>query len=87
MKIKHAGAAAELGSALKAIPRINRALRDKPISYYDSVYLELSSAEMSNGEGQGSNHYCYVPPATARKILRAALRIIKEDLKKMGVKT
>jgi hypothetical protein len=40
---------------------------------------------MSDGEGQGADHYFYIPPNVGRAILDAADAIIRAELKRLGV--
>jgi hypothetical protein len=64
---KEAKLAVNLCKAVAELPATRKALSDTHpkgrSDYVDAVYLELSAAEMSGGEGQGAEHYFYVPPA------------------------
>ncbi len=89
MKARDAKLAGKLCDALAELPGARRSLsetRPKGRSdYVDSVYLELSAAEMSDGVGQGSQNYFYVPPKIGRAILDAAEKIIRTELKRLKV--
>ncbi len=78
----------ELFAALAELPKAKRSLTPKHpkgrSAYVDSVYLELAAAEMSDGVGQGSNAYLYVPPSVGRKILTAAEKIIRDEIVLLG---
>lgn len=75
--------AAELFTAIAALPKVRRALTNKPSRYHDAVYLEMQAAEMSDGTGQGCNHYFDLPPALGRAILDAAEQLICAEMKRL----
>jgi hypothetical protein len=77
--------ASQLFAAIAELPKVRRALSDKPTKYHDSTHLGLSAAEMSDGFGQGSNHYFYLPPALGRAILDAAEPLIRAEMKRLGL--
>jgi hypothetical protein len=77
--------AVQLCEAVIELPKVRRALSDKPGKYHDAIHLELSAAEISGGEGQGSGHYFYVSPEIGRAILDAAERIIRDEMNRLGV--
>lgn len=77
--------AAQLLDAFAELPKVRRALTDKPDKFHDAVHLELSAAQMSGGLGQGSDHYFYVPPALGRAIVDAAEKIIRAEMKRLKV--
>lgn len=82
--IPNAKLGAGLVAALRELPKTRRALSDKP-RLYDGVHLELSAAEMQDGESQGSNSYFNVPPKIGTAILNAAEKIIRAELKRIGI--
>ena len=91
-KINHAKIAAamhetaDLVHALAEFPRIRAELAKPPKNGYDATKLELSASEMADGEGQGSNAYCYLPAALAEPILEEAEKVIRDELKARGVR-
>jgi len=86
MAKKDLGTAADLIWALEKLPNVRRALTDKPGKWHDAIHLELSGAEMIDGESQGATHYFAVTPAIGRAILDAADKIIRAELTRLGVK-
>ena len=86
MKAKDAEIGAALCVALKELPKVRRALSDKPPDRFnDCVHLELQAAKMNDGESQGSSHYFNVPPKIGRVILDATDKIIRAELRRLGV--
>lgn len=49
--------------------------------------IEVSVAEMQDGEGQGSHAYLYLDIETGRKLLPLVRKLIKDELKALGVET
>lgn len=86
MKRKNVKKAAPLIGALAKLPKVGKALTEKPGKYNDAVWLSLTAAEMNGGVEQGATYYCAVPAAVGRKIVAAAEKIIKRELKILGVK-
>lgn len=80
-----------LFEAITTLPKVRRALSDKPPKgkgrpdYVDAIHLELIASEMSDGEGQGGVHYFYVPPALGRAICDAAEPLIRAEMKRLGI--
>lgn len=85
MKAKDAARVARLVECLEELPKVRKRLRAKPTKFFDAFALELSAAEMSDGEGQGSEAYLYLPADLAPRILDAADRVIRDELKRLGV--
>ena len=85
MKPKDAKLAAVLCEALATLPKTRRALSDKPRRMYEGVHLELQAAQMQDGESQGATYYFTVPPKLGRIIVDAAEKIIRAELKRLGI--
>lgn len=86
MKAADTKRAAALVEALKQFPTMRAQVSGKIKSKrYDGYSLELSSSEMSDGEGQGSNAYFYLDGAIALKVLDYAEELIRGELKALGV--
>jgi hypothetical protein len=77
--------AVQLCEAIAELPKVRRSLSDKPGKFHDAVHLELSAAQMSDGEGQGSDHYFYVPPLLGKAIIDAAEKIIRDEMRRINV--
>lgn len=78
--------AAPLIEALEELPKVQKRLNDKPSKYHDSIALELSAADMSDGEGQGSEAYIYLPVEIGQEVLAFAETILRAKLEALGVK-
>lgn len=85
MKAKNAKAVAQLVAALGEMPAVRRRLGGKPDKYCDAVCLELSAADMTDGVGQGSSAYLYVPAEVGRQIVDQAEIIIRKAIADLGV--
>ena len=85
MQAKDAELAAHLVAALAELPRVRKGLYAKS-KFYDGFVLEIQSAEVSDGETQGANHYFSVPRELAKPILDAAEKAIRDKLAALGVK-
>lgn len=87
MKAKNVKAASALMAALKEIPAVRKRLRAKPNKkYYEEIVLSVSAADAVNDVTQGSEAYFHVPANLGSKILDATDRVIRDELKKLGVK-
>lgn len=76
-----------LVEALKEIPKMRKQISGKAEKekYTDYWSLEMSAAEMKDGEGQGSSAYFYLEGEFALKVLDAAETMIRKDLEELGV--
>jgi hypothetical protein len=77
--------AVDLCEAFHELPKVRKALSDKPGEFHDAIHLELQAAEVVNGVSQCSSHYFNVSPALGRKILDAADKMIRNELKRLKV--
>lgn len=85
MRAKDARIVSQLCEAIDDIPRVRRRLSDKPGEFHDAIHLELAAADMVDGVGQGSSAYVYLPPKVGRAILDEAEKIIRKELRRLGV--
>lgn len=85
MTADEARRAAQLCEAIADFPVVRKRLTAKTGKYCDDINLELSAADMLNGEGQGSSAYLYLPPDIGQKVLDAAEAIVREELRRLGV--
>lgn len=83
MKAKHARMAAALADALEGIKDARAGLKEKPT--HGTMFVELGAFE-NHGNGAGVGHgNSLIPISTGRKIIKAAEKIILEELQKLGV--
>lgn len=54
--------------------------------YCEGRAVEVSIAEMSEGQGQGSQAYIYLDLETGKKLLPTVKTLIEDELKALGVK-
>lgn len=88
MKADDVDWAAQLVNALKCLPKMRKQISGKTKSKrYDGYTLEMSSAEMSDGQGQGSDGdaYFYLQGPLALKVLEVAESLMRDELKSLGV--
>lgn len=85
MKAKDAKIAAGLYEALTELPKVRKQIATGRSKFYDGYALEIQSSEMSNGVGQGSDHYFSIPKEMAGPVLDAIEKVVREKLKKIGV--
>jgi len=85
MKSQDTKRACHLVDALNELPVVRKRLRAKPGKFHHAVHLEIQVAEMVDGVSQGSQAYFNIPPELAPAILDAAEKVIRAELKYLGV--
>lgn len=76
----------ELIDALRDLQVVRKRLAAKPKPPYERIALEMSAADIQDGEGQGTEAWVILPSIAAAAAVDAAERVIKGRLNELKVR-